>query len=109
MSTFNTLSFRPSVTELDDRLAPSVTLANGDIHVSSTQGSDTVVIRQSGGSYSVERSGVTTLIPAGSVTGGDVVFNGYGGADTFVNLTSLRSDVNGGAGDDVLIAGDVMR
>jgi Ca2+-binding RTX toxin-like protein len=105
MSTFNAFSFRPSVTQLDDRLVPSVSVVNGNIQVLSTQGSDTVVVRQSGSNYAVERNGVITLVTASSVTGGDVLFNGYGGADTFINLTALRSRVNGGAGDDLLIGG----
>src|SRR5262245_49056514 len=98
-------AFRPSLDTLTDRVVPSVSLVNGDLHVSSTHGADVVRIRQLGANYEVSEGNVVTFIPVSRVTGGDIVFNGLGGNDSFTNATYLRSQVNGGAGNDTLSGG----
>ena len=35
----------------------------------------------------------------------DIVFNGYGGNDTFTNKTAINCEAHGGDGDDTLIGG----
>jgi Ca2+-binding RTX toxin-like protein len=112
MRSTNSFAFRPTLDTLTDRVVPSVSLINGDLHISSTQSADYVRIRHLGANYVVTEGNVESYIPVSRVTGGDIVFNGLGGDDRFVNVTYLRSQVNGGAGNDTLsggYAGDLLQ
>ena len=64
-----------------------------------------VFIRSVLTAYRVVDNGTTTDIPAGQVTGGNVVFNGLGGNDRFTNNTGLGAVADGGPGSDALVGG----
>jgi Ca2+-binding RTX toxin-like protein len=71
------------------------TIADDQIVASITIGTQTTTLR-------VNRvTNPTTL--AAAVT--DIVFNGYGGNDTFTNKTAINCEAHGGDGDDTLIGG----
>ena len=100
-------SFKPGLETLEDRCVPAVSVSyGGDLVINSTNRSDSVsVMMLANGNYRVTENGVNRTIAGYRVWGGDVVFNGYGGNDTFVNYTFLRTTARGGAGNDTLYAG----
>lgn len=108
-------SFKLTLETLGDRLAPSVSLMNGDIWIDSGAGHDVVTVSrvnvpgngfvQPVDVYRVVENGAHTNIPVSWVTGGNVGFNGNGGNDRFENQTWLGALGSGGAGADTLIGG----
>ncbi len=71
------------------------TIVDDQIVATITTGKQTTTLR-------VNRiANVATLAP--NVT--DIVFNGYGGNDTFTNKTAINCEAHGGDGDDTLIGG----
>lgn len=84
MSAFNSFSFRPSVTQIDDRLVPSVTLIKSDLRTPIPQGSDTVVGHQAVSQDSVFVGGVSS---------------------NRVSTTAFQGDAGGKNGDDSSTSG----
>jgi Ca2+-binding RTX toxin-like protein len=101
----NPYSFHPTLDTLSDRVVPTVSLANGDIHISGSNSVEVVHVRRVGATYEVTENATTVFIPASRVTGGDVVYIGLGGNDSFTNSTALRTKANGGAGSDTIVGG----
>ncbi|MFO0930629.1 MAG: hypothetical protein U0736_26965 [Gemmataceae bacterium] len=107
MKTMKTLRAGLNLETLEDRLALSTTVINGDLYVYGTNTNDTIDVnyeRFSGvGYYKVTQNGADTYIRASRVWGGDVVMYGFGGNDYLNNNTGLRTWAYGGAGDDALV------
>ena len=93
---------------LENRLAPSVSVINGDIRIAGTPGSDvgSVSFDSLTSTYQVTVNGITSSIASSRVTGGDVIFTGGDGNDRFQNRTGLRATASGENGNDTLIGGD---
>jgi Ca2+-binding RTX toxin-like protein len=111
--------------ELECRLVPTITVspiphvdASGVLIISGLNGNDSVRVEHVNGKYQVfgwtdgvawkPTNAVTgrTEFSESQVFGKRVIFNGYGGDDSFVNATStLRAEAYGGDGNDKLTGG----
>jgi Ca2+-binding RTX toxin-like protein len=107
MSNLKKLNTRLSLESLEERANPSAYLSNGDIIVVGNDSASSVVVEriniQNVQYYRVTENGSPTWFVAGSVTGGDVKFWGYGGDDYFRNATGLRTTASGHGGNDTLL------
>src|SRR5262249_35550311 len=93
------------VEALEDRLAPAVSVVDGDISITGVPGNDVVFVRFDGSAstYKVAQNNVTSTIPSALVTGGDIIFAGGDGNDRFENLIALRAVARGEGGNDTLV------
>lgn len=99
---------RPALEPLEDRLALTVSINNGDLILVGTNARDVVEVRQHnwGGLTFIEvvENGRSTTLDARAFWGGDIGFWGYGG-DDYINsyARTLNLWAWGGDGNDVLI------
>jgi hypothetical protein len=96
----------PAVESLECRDVPAVnvTLQNGTLFLDGTNQADTVLLLTQGNRLVVSQPGIgDQFFPLRAVR--DVFVRGSFGADSFVNLTNLRTVGFGGPGDDLLFGG----
>lgn len=87
----------------------AVAVVNGDLYINAAQPAytytppnDVARVDLVNGQYKVTQNGLITTIPASDVYGGDVIYTGYSGNDTFYNYTDLRLTGYGMGGNDSL-------
>jgi Ca2+-binding RTX toxin-like protein len=101
---------RVGVERLEDRLALSVSVADGTLYIVGSGGPDRATIRfetnSSGvGLFRVVLNNVTTVVRADQVWRSRVIFYGNAGSDFFQNNTGLMTNAYGGGGNDTLVSG----
>lgn len=94
---------RLELESLDSRIVPSVTLNGNQLEIEGTEGADKVKVKSVGSEIEVRFNDERVRFATTSVS--NIVFNGNGGNDLFVNSTTISVTGDGGAGDDLLISG----
>jgi Ca2+-binding RTX toxin-like protein len=99
-----TNTIRPVLETLEHRAVMSANVnAFGDLVINADRYGDTASVHvYSGNWYRIVQNGVTSYK---NVTGGDVIYNGSNGGDSFTNNTGLRATAYGFVGNDTLIGG----
>jgi len=102
-----TRRFHPAVERLEGRDVPAVTssIQGNTLFIQGTNAADTALLFQNGNQLILSQPGLPNQIfSAGQIR--NVVFNGLGGADAFLNFTGTRMTAFGGAGNDLLLGGN---
>jgi Ca2+-binding RTX toxin-like protein len=95
---------KPRLEALEDRQLLTVSIVNGEIHITQTENADYARVVNDSGNYAVVDNNATHYFSPAEVWGNKVVYHGGGGDDGFYNETDLATEAYGSWGNDFLVA-----